>query len=62
MQGVKGEVSGNFQLRVTNYELGVGVGSEDGAGVGRTGLGGEVLRGKQSHWKMQAPARFSPLP
>ena len=47
MQGVKREVSGNFQLRVTNCELGVGVGSEVGAGAGRTGLGGKILRGEQ---------------
>ena len=39
MQGVKGEVSGNFQLRITNCELGVGVGCEVGAGAGRTDWG-----------------------
>ena len=38
MQGVKRGVSGNFQLRATNYELGVGVGSEVGSGAGTTGL------------------------
>ena len=38
MQGVKRGVSGNFQLRATNYELGVGVGGEVPAGGGSTGL------------------------